>query len=203
VRLIPRDEKFFDLFAEIGVRLTRCAELVCELFAEPHRTAELVRNIKELEHEADDLTRGVIERIDKSFVTPIDREDIHLLASALDNVVDLLDGTARRVEMFHITETKVAAQQLAEVLLRAARQIEAGVGKMKRPKDVSANSVAVKALEEEGDAIYHRAVGELFAGTPDPLEVIKWKEIYDTLERAIDQCEDVANVIQSVALKNG
>ncbi|MDB4948235.1 MAG: putative phosphate transport regulator [Gemmatimonadetes bacterium] len=203
MRLIPRDEKFFELFAEIGVRLTRCAELVCELFAEPHRTAELVRSIKELEHEADDLTRGVIERIDKSFVTPIDREDIHLLASALDNVVDLLDGTARRVEMFHITETKVAAQQLAEVLLRAARQIEQGVGKMKRPKDVSANSVAVKALEEEGDAIYHRAVGELFAGTPDPLEVIKWKEIYDTLERAIDQCEDVANVIQSVALKNG
>jgi predicted phosphate transport protein (TIGR00153 family) len=203
VRLIPRDEKFFELFAEIGVRLTRCAKLVCELFAHPERTAELVGRIKEIEHEADNLTRDVIERIDRSFVTPIDREDIHLLASALDNVIDLLDGTARRVEMFHIRETKPAAQQLAQVLERAATQIEQGVGKMKRPKEVAATSVAVKQLEEEGDAIYHRAVGELFAGTPDPLEVIKWKEIYDTLERAIDQCEDVANVIQSVALKNG
>ena len=203
MRLIPRDEKFFELFADIGVRLTRCAKLVCELFAHPERTAELVGRIKEIEHEADNLTRDVIERIDRSFVTPIDREDIHLLASALDNVIDLLDGTARRVEMFHIRETKPAAQQLAQVLERAATQIEQGVGKMKRPKEVAATSVAVKQLEEEGDAIYHRAVGELFAGTPDPLEVIKWKEIYDTLERAIDQCEDVANVIQSVALKNG
>ena len=203
MRLIPRDEKFFDLFAELGVRITRSAKLVCELFAHPERTAELVARVKEVEHEADNITRGVIERIDKSFVTPIDREDIHLLASALDNVIDLLDGAARRVEMFHITETKPAAQQLAQVLERAAGQIEHGVASMKRPKDVTASSVAIKQLEEEGDAIYHRAVGELFAGTPDPLEVIKWKEIYDTLERAIDQCEDVANVIQSVALKNG
>ena len=203
MRLIPRDEKFFDLFAELGVRITQSAKLVCELFAHPERTAELVGRVKEVEHEADNITRGVIERIDKSFVTPIDREDIHLLASALDNVIDLLDGTARRVEMFHITETKPAAQQLAQVLERAAGQIEHGVASMKRPKEVTASSVAIKALEEEGDAIYHRAVGELFAGTPDPLEVIKWKEIYDTLERAIDQCEDVANVIQSVALKNG
>jgi predicted phosphate transport protein (TIGR00153 family) len=203
VRLIPRDEKFFDLFAELGVRISRSATLVCELFDHPERTAELVAKVKEVEHEADNITRGVIERIDKSFVTPIDREDIHLLASALDNVIDLLDGTARRVEMFHITECKPAAQQLARVLERAAAQIEHGVSTMKRPKEVAASSVAIKQLEEEGDAIYHRAVGELFAGTPEPLEVIKWKEIYDTLERAIDQCEDVANVIQSVALKNG
>jgi uncharacterized protein len=202
VRLIPRDEKFFELFAEIGVRLTRCAKLVCELFSHPERTAELVAQIKVIEHEADDLTRVVIERIDKSFVTPIDREDIHLLASALDNVVDLLDGTARRVEMFHITTTNAAAQELAGVLERAAVQIEQGVARMQRPKEVMANSAAVKVLEEEGDAIYHRAVGQLFAGTPDALEVIKWKEIYDTLERTIDQCEDVANVIQSVAIKN-
>jgi predicted phosphate transport protein (TIGR00153 family) len=202
VRLIPRDEKFFELFAEIAVRLSRAATLVCELFQHPERTSDLVQRIKDIEHEADDLMRAVVGRIDKSFVTPIDREDIHLLASALDNVVDLLDGAARRVEMFHITETKPAAQELASVLERCAKQIEKGVATMQRPKEVDASSVAIKQLEEEGDAIYHRAVGELFAGTPDALQVIKWKEIYDTLERAIDHCEDVANVIQSVAIKN-
>jgi predicted phosphate transport protein (TIGR00153 family) len=202
VRLIPRDEKFFELFADIAVRISRAASLVCELFAHPERTTELVTRIKEIEHEADDLMRAVVGRIDKSFVTPIDREDIHLLASSLDNVVDLLDGAARRVEMFHITETRPAAQQLAAVLEKAAKQIERGVATMQRPKEVTASSVAIKLLEEEGDAIYHRAVGELFAGTPDALQVIKWKEIYDTLERAIDHCEDVANVIQSVAIKN-
>jgi uncharacterized protein Yka (UPF0111/DUF47 family) len=176
VRLIPRDEKFFDLFAELGVRISRSATLVCELFDHPERTAELVARVKEVEHEADNITRGVIERIDKSFVTPIDREDIHLLASALDNVIDLLDGTARRVEMFHITECKPAAQQLAHVLERAAGQIEQSVASMKKPKEVTASSVAIKQLEEEGDAIYHRAVGELFAGRPHPRQVINWNE---------------------------
>lgn len=202
MRLIPKDEKFFDLFADIAVRLTQSTELLAVLFAEPARIGELVGRIKDLEHEADNLTRGVIERIDRSFVTPLDREDIHLLTSKLDNVVDLVDGTARRVEMFHVTETREPARQLADVLVRAAAQIQAAVGKLKKPKLLQEHTDEIKRLEEEGDAIYHAAVGALFAGTPDPLEVIKWKEIYDTLERAIDQCEDVANVVHSVAIKN-
>lgn len=202
MRLIPKDEKFFDLFADLAVRLSKSTELLALLFAEPHRIPELVAKIKDVEHEADDLTRGVIERIDRSFVTPLDREDIHLLTSKLDNVVDLVDGTARRAEMFHIREAREPARQLADVLVRAAAEIQAAVGKLKKPKLLQAHTDEIKRLEEQGDAIYHAAVGALFAGTPDPLEVIKWKEIYDTLERAIDQCEDVGNVVHSVAIKN-
>ena len=202
MRLIPRDEKFFDLFNELALRLTRCARLLNELFTEPHRIEELCAAIKTIEHEADQLTYTVIARIDTSFVTPLDREDIYMLASRLDDVIDLLDGTARRVTMFRITEVREPAKRLSGVLTRAAEAIEAAVREMKKPKVVAQHSRAIKTLEEEGDAIYAEAVGGLFDGTPDPMEVIKWKELYDTLEGAIDQCEDVANVLESISIKN-
>ncbi|HEX7240757.1 MAG TPA: DUF47 family protein [Longimicrobiaceae bacterium] len=200
--LIPRDEKFFDLFAALARRLCECADLIHRLFTEPERLAEHVAAIKELEHQADNLTHDVIDRIDRSFVTPIDREDIHLLASRLDDVIDLLDGTARRAQMFHITESREPAKRLSEVLQRAGAAIEAAVRDMKKPKVVAERAREMKRLEEEGDAIYHAAVGELFRGTPDPLEVIKWKDLYERLEDALDQCDDVANVLESISIKN-
>jgi uncharacterized protein len=202
VRLIPRDEKFFDLFNELALRLTRCARLLNELFTEPNRLDELGAAIKAIEHEADQLTYQVIARIDTSFVTPLDREDIYMLASRLDDVIDLLDGTARRVTMFRITEVREPAKRLSNVLTRAAEAIENAVREMKKPKVVAQHSRAIKVLEEEGDAIYAEAVAGLFDGTPNPIEVIKWKELYDTLEGAIDQCEDVANVLESISIKN-
>ena len=202
MRLIPRDEKFFDLFNELAQRLTKCARLLNELFSEPKRLEELAAAIKAIEHEADQLTYTVIARIDTSFVTPLDREDIYMLASRLDDVIDLLDGTARRVTMFRITEVREPAKRLSGVLVRAAEAIEAAVRDMKKPKVVAQHSRAIKTLEEEGDAIYAEAVGGLFQGSPDPMEVIKWKELYDTLEGAIDQCEDVANVLESISIKN-
>jgi predicted phosphate transport protein (TIGR00153 family) len=202
MRLIPRDEEFYRLFSEIAQRVSTAARLIADLFADPSRLEQVVAAIKVVEHEADDLTHDVIARIDTSFVTPFDREDIHELASQLDNVIDLLDGTARRAAMFHITEAREPAQRLASVLIRAATSIEGAVQGIKQPKVVIRRGREIKQLEEEGDAIYHEAVGGLFAGTPDPLEVIKWKELYDTLERAIDECEDVGNVLESIALKN-
>ncbi len=202
VRLIPRDRQFFAMFAEPAKRLTASAQLLAQLFAEPQRLDYYAAAIKEKEHEADSLTHDVIDRINKSLVTPFDREDIYLLASRLDNVIDLLDGTARRVTMFRITETREPAQRLTQVLVRAADCIEAAVADVKRPQIVGERAREIKRLEEEGDAIYHEAVGGLFAGTPDPLEVIKWKELYDTLESAIDGCEDVANVLESISIKH-
>ncbi|MDQ6888190.1 MAG: DUF47 family protein [Gemmatimonadota bacterium] len=202
MRLIPRDEGFFDLFAELAKRLTSTATLLEQLFAEPAKVNEYVSKIKDVEHEADNLTHEVISRIDRSFVTPIDREDIHELASQLDNVIDLVDGTARRAAMFHITAVHEPAKQLCNVLVRAAKEIQSAVTNMKKSKLVVEHARIIKGLEEEGDAIYHIAVGALFSGTPDPIEVIKWKELYDTLERAIDQAEDVANVLESIALKH-
>jgi predicted phosphate transport protein (TIGR00153 family) len=201
-RFIPRDEQFFELFNQLAGHLKTSAQLLDQLFAEPHRTTELVKQIKDVEHLADQLTLAISTRIDKSFITPIDREDIHLLASRLDDVIDRLDGTARRVVMLHINEVRAPAQQMAHVLLRAAEHIGKSVLAIKRPSEVAAQTALIKQLEEEGDALYHQAVGELFAGTPNPLEVIRWKEIYESLEQGIDQCMGVALAVQSISLKN-
>ena len=203
MRLFPRDEQFFPMFGEIARRLSGCADLLAQMFAEPARIDELAGEIKKLEHEADELTHDVIVRIDRSFVTPLDREDIHLLASRLDDVIDLLDGTARRAQMFHLTEFRPHAQQLSDVLRRAAETIESATANLKKPRLMVEKTRQMKALEEEGDAIYHAAMADLFRGSPDPLDVIKWKEVFDKLEDAIDLCDDVSNVLESIALKNG
>ena len=202
MRLIPRDIAFFEMFSDLARHATSAANLLRELFANPAQVDRFAAEIKEVEHQADDITRDVINRIDKSFVTPIDREDIHRLVSQLDNVVDLVDGTARRAAMFHITEVKEPAKRLCDVLLEATRSIESAVMNMRDSKHVVMRGREIKLKEEEGDALYHQAVGALFAGNPNPLDVIKWKELYDTLERALDQCEDVANVLESIALKH-
>ena len=203
MRLIPRDEGFFVLFNELAKRLKEAARLLNLLFAEPEKLDQYVAAIKTVEHEADVLTHDVRARIDRSFVTPIDREDIHLLATELDDVIDLLDGTARRVAMFHIAESRAPARKLSETIARAADHIEAGVAAIKKPAVVSQKSREIKRLEEEGDAIYQDAVGELFRGKPDALEVMKWKELYDYIEEAIDGCEDVGNTLERIVLKNG
>ena len=202
MRLIPRDEAFFGMFNDLARRLTSSARLLNQLFEDPSRMNELVTAIKALEHEADVLTRDVIKRIDESFVTPIDREDIYLLASRLDDVIDLMDGSARRAQMFKITESNPYAVRLTEALVEAGQVIEVAVVNLKKPRIVTEKAVEVKQLEERGDGIYHDAMGALFEGAPDPIVVIKWKELYDTLENALDLCEDVANALESISLKN-
>ena len=202
MRILPRDEKFYDLFTELAKRLTASATLLHELFKSPSELEAKVTKIKGLEHEADNLTHDIIDRIDRTFVTPFDREDIHALASELDDVIDLIDGTARRATIFRIQKTRPAAVVLAEVLARAACAVEEGVRDMKDAKHVYAISEKLKVLEEEGDAVYHEAMGALFAEGGDALEVVKWKDLYDKIEDALDQCEDVGNVLQSIALKN-
>jgi uncharacterized protein Yka (UPF0111/DUF47 family) len=201
-RLLPRDDQFFSLFDQLAGHLATTAKMLDNLFGDAGHVSEHVRAIKDIEHKADLLTTTVNQRIDKSFITPIDREDIHTLASRLDDVIDLLDGTARRFEMLHITEVLPPAKQLSGVLCRAANEIQAAVSEMRQPREVNEHVALIKHLEEEGDAIYHEAVGALFAGKPDPLDVLKWKEMYDTLERAIDSCMGVAQVLQSISLKN-
>jgi predicted phosphate transport protein (TIGR00153 family) len=201
-RLIPRDELFFDLFDQLTAHLTQAARMLANLFAEPQHVGDHARAIKDVEHKADAVTLTINQRIDKSFITPIDREDIHMLASRLDDVIDLLDGTARRFDMLHISDIREPARELARVLVQAAEHIQSGVSTIRKTKLVAARVAEIKKLEEEGDAIYHDAVGALFAGRPDPLEVMKWKEMYDTLEGAIDSCMGVAQVLQSISLKN-
>jgi uncharacterized protein Yka (UPF0111/DUF47 family) len=194
------------MFAQLAQRITRASSLLRDLFQDPSRIREAEAAIKAVEHEADVLVMQVNKRIDTSFVTPLDREDIHLLANRLDNVVDLIDGTARRAVMFRISETRAPALALTDVLVRAGQLIEQQVRDIKRSALVTAHGRSIKQLEEEGDALYHDAVGALFDGDggarPDPLEVLKWKELYDKLEEAMDECEDVSNTLESIALKN-
>jgi len=201
-RLIPRDEGFFDLFNELSSKLISSAGLLRELFANPDRVDEIAAAIKDVEHEADHITHEVSTRLAKSFITPLDREDIHSLTQELDNVVDLIDGTARRAQMFHLKESREPARKLCEILTQSVRQLERAVVEIKNPRAVAVSTREVKRLEAEGDTVYHNAMGQLFAGQPDPLDVMKWKEIYDTIEETLDRCQTVAIVLETISLKN-
>lgn len=202
MRLIPKDEGFFELFDQLADRVVVASELLHQLFAEPGRLAHYAAAIKDVEHQADQITHTIMERVDRSFVTPLDREDIHALATRLDTVIDLIDGSARRAVVFNIRECPQEAVGLAALVERAAGHLQQSVRGIKTPKIVFARMRDVKKIEEEGDLLYATALTHLFSGTPDPIHVIKWKELLDHLEHALDEAEDVANVLESVAIKN-
>jgi len=203
VRLLPREEEFFDLFVAVADRNKQAAQHLRALFeAPPERRAPHVEAIKRLEHEADQVTHEVVNRLDRTFITPLDREDMHQLASDLDDVMDVMDGTARRAQLYRVGPAPEEVKRLAEVIQRMVGVLAEGVGRLKKGDDVMRYCIEAKHLEEEGDAIYHEALGRLFDTETNALELIKWKEIYDNLERTLDQSEDVANVLESITLKH-
>ena len=203
VRLLPREEEFFDLFVAVAERNKEAARLLRELFAAaPERRIPYIEAIKRLEHEADQLTHEVVNRLDRTFITPLDREDIHQLASDLDDVMDAMDGTARRSQIFRLGVAPEGVKQLTDVIERMVGVLGEGVGRLKKGDDVMRYCIEAKRLEEEGDAIYHDSLGQLFEKERDAIELIKWKEIYDNLELTLDQSEDVANVLESITLKH-
>ncbi len=178
------------------------AELLQLMFASPDRLAHFVTEIKKVEHEADAVIHELAVRLDRTFITPFDREDIYRLAQELDTVVDLIDGTARRASMFRIRDVKPQAMKLASILQDAVNELEQSVHQMKDRRSVATHTLAIKKAEEAGDTAYAEAVGALFEGTPDPIDVIKWKEVYDTLEDALDRCQDASIVLESISLKH-
>ena len=205
MRLLPRDEKFFDLFSSVADISVEAAKLQLELLkTDIARRGAVVDAIKRLEHQADQLTHDVVTRLDRVFITPLDREDIHLLASRLDDVIDLIDGTASRVQMYHAGVAPPGAILMADVVLRATQQLLLADKGLEKNRDgvVLAACAQVKRLEEEGDSLYHEWVARLFDGAPDALVVIKWKEIYDTLEKTLDHMEDAGNVLESISIKH-
>jgi predicted phosphate transport protein (TIGR00153 family) len=205
MRLLPRDEKFFDLFTSVASISLAAAKLQLDLLkADGLRRGPIVDAIKRLEHEADEITQEVVTRLDRVFITPLDREDIHLLASRLDDVVDLIDGTSHRVQMYHAGEAPSGAILLAEVVVRATEALLVAVQSLEKNKDrkVLEACAEIKRMEEQGDSVYHEWVARLFDGSPDPLVVIKWKEIYDTMENTLDHMEDVGNVLESISIKH-
>ena len=203
LRLLPREEEFFDLFVEVSKRTQDAAGRLRELFdAPPERRTPIVEAIKRFEHECDQITHEVVNRLDRTFITPLDREDIHQLASDLDDVMDTIDGTARRAQIFHLGTPPLGVKQLAEVISRMTAVLGEAVSRLKKGDDVIKYCVQAKSLEEEGDVIYHEALGQLFEKETNAIELVKWKEIYDNLERTLDEAEDVANVVESIALKH-
>jgi predicted phosphate transport protein (TIGR00153 family) len=205
MRLLPRDEKFFDLFSAVATSTVEAAHLLQQLLrTDPQQRTAIVDQIKRLEHEADQVTHEVVTRLDRVFITPLDREDIHLLASRLDDVIDLIDGTARRLLMFRAGKSPEGAVLMADVIGRAVTELQAGVRALEKNQagTVLAACAQVKRMEEEGDSLYHEWLGRLFEGEPSPLEVIKWKEIYDNLEETLDFIEDAANVLESISIKH-
>jgi predicted phosphate transport protein (TIGR00153 family) len=204
VRLLPREEEFFELFTEVAKRNIEAATRLRDLFeAPPERRGPIVEAIKRLEHEADQVTHEVVNRLDRTFITPLDREDIHQLASDLDDVMDAIDGVAKRAQIFRLGTAPGGVRQLTDVIMRMTAVLGEAVGHLKQGDDVMQHAVEAKKLEEEGDSIYQESLGQLFATERDAIELLKWKEIYDNLERTLDQAEDVANVVESITLKHG
>lgn len=205
-RLLPRDERFFELFTSLASTSVDGAQRLADLFrrTDPERW-QLVEVIKALEHDADEVTHEIVTRLDRTFITPFDPEDIHELASRLDDIMDRIDSTARRAQIFRIGEVPEGALLLCDAVYRTAVQVLSAVRAM---QDGPSSAVLeacreIKRVEEEGDALYHLWLGRLFEGDHDALTVIKWKELYDTLEKTLDSAEDAANVLESVTIKNG
>ena len=202
-RFLPKQEEFYDLFVEVARRTTEAAQLLSELLTgKPERAKYCADQIKRLENEADEVTHEVVLRLDRTFITPIDREDIHLLASDLDDVMDRIDGTARRAQIFRVGQTPEGIARMCELVGQVSDEVLQAVTKLRDKHDVMVHCIRAKRLEEEADAVYQEMLGHLFDTEPDPIRIIKWKEIFDTLENAMDESEDVANDIESIVLKN-
>jgi predicted phosphate transport protein (TIGR00153 family) len=203
VKLFSRDEEFFNSFRQLAEHIGRAAELLGQLFENPRESVRIAAEIKKVERDGDEIVHAINSRIDTSFVTPLDREDIHLLAKRLDNVIDLIHGASRRVVIFRIAHSRPGGHQLSNIIVLCAGEIQDSIGDINKRSKMLEHSANMKALEEEGDTIYARSVAELFEPeSPDALDVVKWMEIFDKLEDAIDECEDVSNVLESIALKN-
>jgi predicted phosphate transport protein (TIGR00153 family) len=200
--LAPRDREFFDLFEEAGGNIRRAAALLEELLNEYPERNELAREILICEQEGDRITHDIIQRLNQTFVTPIDREDIYELASALDDVVDFTEEVADYLGLYKIEAPMAQAQDLARVLHSAARQIAEAMPRLRGFRDISHYTVELNRLENDGDRIVREAIASLFDTGIDPMVVIRWKDIFERLEEAIDACEHVANTLEGIVIKN-
>ena len=202
LKLLPRDDKYFEWFTEIARRVHEGARALDQFFAGQAPLPQVAERVKTLEHECDELSHAVLHAIDKTFITPIDREDIHRLAVRLDDVIDLIDGTVRRVVLFKIRQPTPHSRRLSEIIVRSTQEVVEAVADLRKQKGVIAHCIQIKKLENEGDVAFQDALASLFSDSTEAIEVIKWKDVYENMERCIDQCEAVAHVLESVVLKN-
>lgn len=203
--LFPRDTNFYDLFERGAAKVNEGVELLEDLVRDFTNVPLKAKRIKDVEHEADLITHETVAKLNKTFVTPIDREDIHGLICSLDNILDHVEAAADKFSLYRVQSVKEDATLLADILARATKEVRDTIGQlrdMKGSNSILQRCIEINRLENEGDFVYRSAIAKLFEKGDDPLEVLKWKEIYESIEDAIDSCEDVANVIEGVVLKN-
>ncbi len=201
-RLIPREERFFDDFVALAEQINRGAGLLQEMLVPDRPIWDKADEIKEVEHKCDHLTHEIIQRLHRTFVTPLDREDIHSLARSLDDVMDAVDASAAVVRLYQIERVRPDARELARLVKVSAEQVVIAMKALERRTGISTPAVEINRLENEADRAHQAALRRLFEEERDPITIIKWKEILDFLEDATDRCEDVANVLEGVVVKH-
>jgi uncharacterized protein len=202
--LIPREEHFFHDFVELSEEIRVGAQTLKQMLASDPPNVAKADAIKDIEHSCDGKTRSIIDRLNRTFVTPLDREDIHALAISLDDVMDAIDAAAAVVRLYKITTIRVSARRLAEIICDSTNLITEALHALEKQRQgVLELAARVNQLEREADRVHQDAIVTLFDEERDPIAVIKWKEIFDFLEAATDRCEDVGNLLEGVVVKHG
>ncbi len=201
--LIPKDEKFFEMFQEMGQIIVTGAERLKLMLDNYNNPAESQQAIKDIEHLGDVQKKRILKRLNTTFITPFDREDIYSLSTVLDSILNSIDASAQRFIMYNIDKPTLEAKELAFIIVSCSHTIKSALNNLgKRHGDIHEFCVELNSLENEADNVCREAVSRLFDDEKDPIQLIKWKEIYEMLERTTDKCEDAANIIESMAVKN-
>ena len=201
--LLPREDEYFVLLSLMTEKIQDGSNALVEMLQDkPENFETHTKRIKDIEHECDSLSHKITIKLNKSFITPFDREDIFTLSVALDDVMDYIDAGARAILMYDIQEINDHAKHLAKVIQSLSIEVNAAVSMLKKPDGMNQNIVEIHRLENEADDVYFRAIGELFHNETNAIALIKWKELYEILENATDRCESVANIVESIILKH-
>ncbi|HXN25918.1 MAG TPA: DUF47 family protein [Candidatus Acidoferrales bacterium] len=201
-RLLPREEGFFDLFRKQAENINNGAEAFLRMLLHYTGVPEQVQNIKAIEHAGDEITHQTFRMLNKTFITPFDREDIHELVSTMDDVIDLIDAAASRFALYRVETLRVGTLDLARVLVSATKELSAAIHAIEKPDTAMKHCIEINRYENESDRICRTLIAQLFDEEKDPVQIIKWKEIFEVIETAVDKCEDVANVIENIILKS-
>jgi hypothetical protein len=189
------------MFIEAARNIHQGSRAFHQMLQDYPASEEQWRAVEEYEHEGDKITHRIIRTLHQTFITPVDREDIHKLAVTLDDIIDLIEASAARMAMYRVAKPTPAAQRLADLIVRCTDQVVRGVTGLPRFENIQEHCIEINRLENEADEVSREAIAALFMGEVPPIEVIKWKEIYETMETATDRCEDVANLLEGIALK--
>lgn len=206
MRLIPREEKFFDLFEELAEKIAEGSKLFLDMVKKYEYSDDMIARLKEIEHEADVITHRTYEKMHKTFLTPLDREDIYDLVNKMDSILDMIEASAMRLSLYKVKKPAEAIIEQAEILCKAITKVKTIVHAMRNLKNsrmILDACVEINTLENDGDVVLRTTIARLFENEKDVFELIKWKEIFERLEEAIDVCEDVSNIVEGIVLKHG